>query len=69
MVVFLQYLIQGLITSCWGTDSVAAHKCSASLTDLGKEADFSYLMSKFQAASNFNGSIGTKEGTSFPLKS
>lgn len=69
MVVFLQYLIQGLITSCWVTDSVAVHKCSASLTDLGKETGFSYLMSKFQAAPNSNGSIATKEDTSLPLTS
>lgn len=39
----------------------AACKCSASLSDMRKEADFCYLMSKFQAASNSNGIFGIKE--------
>lgn len=39
----------------------AARKCSASVSDMRKEADFCYLMSKFQAASNSNGIFGIKE--------
>lgn len=43
-------------------------KCSTSLADMSKEADFWYLVSKVQAPSNSNGIFGTKEATSL-LKS